>query len=246
MCPLQIFGFLWLFVRLISSFWFWWNVLSPNRNWPWIWASWLLSGIKSFTALCHSIFTAATGSGSPGWHCFSGPFALYLSLILSVQKVCISEVIFFFLCALLSMAACLRTPVKRWAYQAVCHISNSVPLPFPELCCFVPGSEACVCKAQRPSLSLLGRSICPGSSYIVLDGENGWIAKWKHGRKPHDLCTCFRLEGFMGQEPAFESACLELGLGVGKLLICLNRLDGYCVAAICRISHTVTLFYYHL
>lgn len=37
-----------------------------------------------------------TGSGSPGWHCFSGPFALYLSLILSVQKVCISEVIIFF------------------------------------------------------------------------------------------------------------------------------------------------------
>lgn len=125
--------------------------------------------------------------------------------------VSLKWIFFFFLCSLLSMAACLRTPVKRWACQAVCHISNSVPLPFPELCCFVPGSEACVCKAQRPSLSLLGRSICPGSSYVVLDGENGWIAKWKHGRKPHDLCTCFRLEGSMGQEPAFESACLELG-----------------------------------
>lgn len=211
MCPLQFFGLLWLFVRLISSFWFWWNVLSPNRNWPWIWASWLLSGIKSFTALCHSIFTAAH------WLWLSWLTLLFWSFCpLSVTDSVSAESLYlwsdyFFLCALLSMAACLRTPVKRWAYQAVCHISNSVPLPFPELCCFVPGSEACVCKAQRPSLSLLGRSICPGSSYIVLDGENGWIAKWKHGRKPHDLCTCFRLEGSMGQEPAFESACLELG-----------------------------------
>lgn len=103
-----------------------------------------------------------TGSGYPSWHWFSSPFALYLSLILSVQKVCISEVkwAFSFWPSTVHDSLCQNPDETLGFPGCLPHFWHNVPLPFPELCCFVPGSEACVCKAQRGSLSLLGRRIC--------------------------------------------------------------------------------------
>lgn len=194
------------------------KMLPQSRNWPWIWAPWLLSGIKSFTDPCHSIFTAAHWLWLPQLTLFPGPFALHQSLIPYVQKVCISEVKWaffffpFFFGALLSMAACLRTPMKHWACQAACHISNTMcPCLSQSWAVLSLGLKHVFARHRGVAYHCRAGASVPGSAHVVLDGENGWIAKWRHGRKPHDLCTCFRLEGSMGQEPAFESACLELG-----------------------------------
>lgn len=151
-------------------------------------------------------------SGCPSWPWFSGPSALSLSPILSVQKVCISEVkrafLIFFFVSVLSMAACLRAPVKHWT----CHISNTMCPCLSQSCAVLSLALQHVFARHRGVAyhCWAGASV-PGSACVVFDGQNGWIAKWKRGRKPHDLCTCFRLEGSMRQEPAFESACLELG-----------------------------------
>lgn len=113
---------------------------------------------------------------------------------------------------LLSMTACVRTPMKRWASQAAWNISNTMCPCFSQSCAVLSlGLKHVFARHRGVAYHCWAGESVPGSAYVVLDGENGWIAKWKRGRKPDDLCTCFRLEGSMGQDPAFESAHLELG-----------------------------------
>lgn len=159
-------------------------------------------------------------SGHPGWHWwFSVPFSLYLSLILSVCPESLPGDGLH----LWSETGITCAPLCHHPWQLVSaeaqksgemlglpgwppHFWCSAPLSFPELCHYAPGSGAHVCKAQRHSLSLLGRVSVLASAYFALDAENGQICKWKCGKKNHDLYTCFRLEGFTRWELVFESA----------------------------------------
>lgn len=101
----------------------------------------------------------------------------------------------------------LRNLVKCWACQAGHHISDAVLLCLSQSCATLSrGPEHMFARHRGIAYHYWAGASVLASAYFALDAENGQICKWKHGRKNHDLYTCFRLEGSTRWELVFESA----------------------------------------
>lgn len=183
-------------------------MLPHSRNWPWIWAPWLLSRIKSFTNPCHWIFTAALAAPADTgflvllpclchWFCLCRKF---VSLKWNGH--------FLFFCLSAVRGSLSQNPSETLGLP---HFQHNVPCLSQSCAVLSLALQHVFARHRGVAYHCWAGASVPDSACLVFDGQNGWIAKWMRGRRPHDLCTCFRLEGSVRQEPAFESACLELG-----------------------------------